>query len=78
MLFIAFIVSFIAFHKKKGCENPSNDDIQGVMMWLDGCGGLWQMRLNLGQCFVKLLWKCSDCCAIYPSVFSLEGCCDVN
>jgi len=34
--------------KKKGCKNPYNDDIQGVMIRLVGCGGLWQMRLNLG------------------------------
>jgi len=32
--FIAFLVRFIALKKKGDCENRSNDDIQGAMIWM--------------------------------------------
>jgi len=47
---IAFLVWFIALEKELfDCENPSYDDIQGVMIWMDSCDNLWQLRFSWGQ-----------------------------
>ena len=59
-------------------ENPSNDDIQGVMIRVDDYGSLWQVKLNWGQHFMKMVVECFDYWVIYACIFAPKNYYDVN